>query len=196
MKFIDIIDNLKKENSNDTLVRNNGTLLLCPGKIPKAKHIIFKGLTDNIIQDELISQYKNNFPKEYIEFLKYSNGIELYMFKIKKEKLEFADVNLAIYGLPLVPPFVRPKDEEEPFDVRIEDLGRHDSIPKTWLKCGDYRKNTDYNERTEIFIDTITEKVYSCSQNSDVIVKSWDSLDECLCDIYNLICTRKSVYEY
>ena len=112
MKFIHFVENLKKEHAGDTLVRKNGTLILCPGKIPKAKHIIYKGLSSRLIKEELIDQYKNKFPKEYIEFLKYSNGITLFMFKIKINGIEFAGSNLTIYGLPLVPPFSRPQDEE------------------------------------------------------------------------------------
>jgi hypothetical protein len=35
MKIFSLIDKLKKEHSNHTVIRKNGTLLLNPGKSPK-----------------------------------------------------------------------------------------------------------------------------------------------------------------
>ena len=133
MRFFDILDALKSEYKGNCSIRKNGTLLLCPGKIPRSRHMLFKPLCDEYIQEYLIEQYNNNFPKEYIEFLKYSNGANLHTVKMKTDKIEFASNLFVIFGLPLTPPFGRPKDEEEPYDIRIEDLGRHKEISKKWL---------------------------------------------------------------
>lgn len=78
MRFFEMLDNLKNDYKNDYSVRKNGTILLCPGKIPRSRHMLFKPLCDKHIEEYLIEQYKNNIPKEYMDFLKYSNGANLY----------------------------------------------------------------------------------------------------------------------
>lgn len=40
MDFFSFVDELKEKHKSNTLLRGNGTLLLNPGKIPKAQHII------------------------------------------------------------------------------------------------------------------------------------------------------------
>ncbi len=196
MRFFDILDDLKNEYKNNCSIRNNGTILLCPGKIPRSRHMLFKPLCDEYIQEYLIEQYKNNFPEEYIEFLKYSNGANLHTVKLKTDRFEFAANLFVIFGLPLTPPFSRPKDEEEPFDVRIEDLGRHKDIPNTWLKCGTYTRNYNFNVQNDIFIDTETNKIYACIKNEKEIIDCWESLDECFCSIFESFTDSKLEYEF
>lgn len=139
-RFIQECKKLIETYSEDCIVRKNGTILLSPGKIPNCKHMFHKGLEQEVIDEFLVSEYKNHFPEEYIEFLKFSNGATLYRVKIKTKKFEFGMERLILFGLPLTPPFSRPMDEEEPFDIRIEDLGRHKLISKKWLKFGCYTK--------------------------------------------------------
>lgn len=200
MRFIKILEELKQSYKNNIKTRNNGTLLLGPGTIPRSEHMLYAPLTDNVINEYLISQYKFAFPKEYIELLKYSNGADLCIVKmwhnIKGKKIPTASVLLSIFGLPMKPPFARPQDEEEPFDVRIEDLARNDKIPEHWLKCGCYDRGYDFNNLYDIFIDTNTGKVYSTIKNKADILDSWESLDNCLCDIYASFSDRKSEYEF
>lgn len=167
------------------IVRKNGTLLLSPGKIPKSKHMLFNSLEDEYIEEFLVSEYSNEFPKEYINFLKYSNGANLFNVKIKNQKFEYAYAMFIIFGLPLTSPFERSLDMEEPFDVRVEDLARHEKISDKWLKCGTYIKDCDFRFNNDIFIDTETHRVFSCRKNDFEIVDSWNSLDECFCNIYN-----------
>ena len=194
MEFINILNNLKSQYADDCILRKNETLLLGPGKIPKSRYMLFKPLNDEYIDQFLVSQYKNEFPKEYIEFLKYSNGADLYTVKIKSGKFEYAYNLFTIYGLPLTQPFGRPFDMEEPFDIRVEDLARHDDIPATWLKCGKYIKEYDMNTINDIFIDTETLKVYSCVKNEKDIIDSWNSLDECFCSIFDYLSESGLVY--
>jgi hypothetical protein len=200
MRFVKILEELKQSYKNNVKVHNNGTLLLGPGTIPRSEHMLYAPLTDDLINEHLISQYKFAFPKEYIEFLKYSNGADLCIVKmwhnIKGKKIPTASVLLSIFGLPMKPPFARPQDEEEPYDVRIEDLARNDKIPAHWLKCGCYTRDYDFNNLYDIFIDTKTGNVYSTIKNKADILDSWESLDNCLCDIYASFSDRKSEYEF
>lgn len=200
MKFIKILEELKRSYINNICVRNNGTLLLGPGTIPRSEHMLYAPLTDKILDEYLVSKYKFAFPKEYIEFLKYSNGADLCIVKmwhnIKGKKIPTASVLFTIFGIPMKSPFARPQDEEEPFDVRIENLARNDKIPEHWLKCGCYNRDYDFNNLYDIFIDTNTGKVYSCIKNKSDVLDSWESLDDCLCDIYASFSNRKSEYEF
>ena len=131
------LESLKTEFSGDCITRKNGTLLLCPGKIPKCRHMLFAGLSDKLIKEFLADGYKNKFPEEYRQFLRYTNGANLYTVKVNTSNgLSFAHNLFTLYGLPRTQPFGRPNDMEEPYDIRVEDLGRHKETPQTWLKFG------------------------------------------------------------
>lgn len=194
MEFIKVLEELKKFYSDKTLIRENGTILLEPGNIPKCRHMLFKPLSDEIIDSYLIADYKNEFPIEYKAFLKYSNGANLYYARLKTDKFCIAHPMLVIFGLPLTPPFGRPLDMEEPYDLRVEDLSRHDDISETWLKCGTYIRANNFKLTYDIFIDTKTKCVISTEKNKNTVIESWESLDQCFCDI----CTKllESRYEY
>lgn len=194
MKFIKYIQNLKDEYRKNFIVRGNGTLLLGPDKIPNCRHMLFQPLMDNYIQSYLVSEYKNSFPKEFIEVLKCSNGANLYSVKLNSEGVSFAHSMFVIFGLPLTSPFGRPFDREEPFDIRVEDLARHDEISDKWLKCGTYIKEYNFNIQNDIFIDTETNQVYACEKNRNTVVDSWTSLDNCFCSIFEML--SDSMYEY
>ncbi len=194
MRFFELLDNLKQQYADNYVVRENGTLLLGPGKIPRSKHMLFKPLKDEYIKEFLVSQYANEFPTEYVKFLKYSNGAVLYTIRLKKPKFEYAFPLFVILGLPLTSPFDRPKDMEEPYDVRIEDLDRHKDLPQAWLKCGKYVKEYKTNTRYDIFIDTTNGKVYSCKEKESVVEDSWENLDECFCTIFETFFDCKEEY--
>ena len=196
MKILGIINDLKREYENNTTIRKNNTLLLGAGKIPKARHMLFEGLEQELIDKYLKSNYANKFPEEYIVFLKKYNGANLFNVKIMKNDLEFASGMFTIYGLPRTPPFNRPNDMEEPYDLRVEDLARHSSLPNTWLKCGHYKRTEAFGDRTDLFIDTLTGRVYCCKKNECKILEEWKSLDECLCNIFETMSARKTEYQY
>lgn len=184
MNFIKILKKLKEEYKDNYTERKNGTLLLGPSTIPKCKHMLFRPLNDELIKEYLILAYENTFPTAYIELLKYSNGANLLSEKIEEEGLVFAHSMLVIFGLPTTPPFQRKKEEEEPFDVRVEDLSRHNNISRKWLKFGTYCKKDDFDHQYDLFVDTKTDIAYSCERKKDLIDEKWTSIDECLCSIY------------
>ena len=194
MEFLSILQDLKNKYSKNCIMRENDTLLLKPDKVPNCRHMLFQPLADKYIQSYLVSEYKNNFPKEYMEVLKYSNGANLYRVKLNMDGVSFAHSMFVIFGLPLTSPFGRPLDREEPFDLRIEDLARHNELSDKWLKCGTYTKNFNFNVQNDIFIDTESGHVYACEKNQNTIVDSWTNLDECFCNIFETF--SDSMYEY
>lgn len=194
--YITRLESLKEQYKDNSVVRKNGTLLLDPGKIPKCRHMLYYGLDNTIICDYLEADYANVFPVEYKKFLLYTNGADLFWVKRTTAKgIPFAKSMLSFYGLPRTQPFGRPKDMEEPFDLRIEDLARHKKTPKEWLKCGSYYSECDSKVLIDIFIDTESGKVYACNKNECDVLDSWDSFDECFCSIFDSYLNCKTEYE-
>jgi len=194
MKFFEQLEKIKKQYENDYIIRKNETILLVPGTIPVCRHMLFKPLSQKNIDAFLKDQYKYKIPEEYIEFLKYSNGANLFYVKISEQKISFGFCLFVIYGLPLTPPFRRALDMEEPYDIRIEDLSRHNDIENHWLKCGSYIKDCNFDIEYDIFIDTNTNRVYSCEKNHNKIIESWDTLDQCFCDVFSYFDSVKEEY--
>lgn len=200
MEFFNILESLKEQYKDDMTIHANGAILLMPRAVPRARHMLYKPLDETIINSFLVSQFTAKFPETYIEFLKYSNGAGLCTTKmwhtIKKERIPTASGLFTIYGLPRTPPYGRPPELEEPFDMRIEDLKRHKDIPRGWLKCGAYTRNYDFYSQTDIFIDPKDEKVYACIREQNEIVDSWNNLDECFCSVFHSFDDMKDEYEF
>ena len=194
MEFKRVIQQMKEAYAKNYTERRNGTLLLGPDKIPNFRHMLFKPLKEEYIEKYLVEEYKNNFPEQYKDFLKTSNGANLYRVKISEDGFSFAHSMLVIFGLPLTPPFGRPADQEEPFDVRVEDLARHNAVSEKWLKCGTYIRDYNFDVQYDIFIDTENNRAYSCERNNCQVVDSWESFDQCLCEIFEGF--RGSLNEY
>ena len=199
MEFFKFITDVKKEYASDCIIRENKTILLVPGKIPKCKYMLFEALSQNLIDDFLVSHFSGiTFPEDYIELLKTTNGTNLFFFFFNSGKFSFANSMLVILGLPRTQPFGRPLDMEEPFDIRVENLARHKNIAAHWLKCAIWTQIEDVEKgdnQTDIFIDTVTNKVFACRKNQDEIVKEWSNLDECLCYIIDSFKELKDEYE-
>lgn len=194
MEIIKKIDKLKIEFSENCITRKNGTILLEPNTIPNCRHMLFKPITQNIANEFLIDEYKNNFPDEYLRFLFYTNGANLFNVKINIQGFSIAHPLFVVFGLPLTPPLGRAQDTEEPFDLRIEDLARHKDIPDTWIKCGTYTKDYNFDIQNDIFIDTTSNHVFSCHKNNKKIIDNWNSLDDCLCDVFDSFSDCKFEY--
>lgn len=185
MKFIDECKKLMDFYNDDMVVRNNGTILLSPTGNLLCKHMLYKGITDELLSS-LVYSYNGILPESYISFLRFSNGANLYWVTIKASAdIKFSQSMLNIYGVPSKQPC---KNEEEPFDIRLEDLSRHKKTPKHWLKIGSYiLPNDSLCSLHDLFIDIYDLKVYSCVKNESKIEESWNNLDECLCELFILL---------
>lgn len=195
MKFIEKLEKIIEQYKDDTVERTNGTRLLGPGKIPKSRHMLFKPLTKEAINDELITQYKNKFPEQYIKILMYTNGASLYTVRLNTEKYCIAHNMLTIFGLPRNPPYSRP-DGEEPYSLKVEDLGRHAEISKKWLKCARCTRNYVFGRTIEVFIDTESQKTFLVERNTNNILEAWNNLDDCLCSILDELINCEEEYAY
>lgn len=194
MEFLKILDDLSREFSDNLIIRKNGTILLGPDDVPNCRHMLFEPLTEEYAKTYLINEYKNKFPEDYIAVLLHTNGANLYNVRLKISDFNLAHPLFAIFGLPRTAPSDRAQNMEEPFDLRIEDLARHKLLPDTWIKCGTYIKDYNFDVQNDIFIDTLSNKVYSCRKNQKDIVDSWSDLDNCFCSIFESFGDCK--YEY
>ncbi len=194
MEIIKKIENLKNEFSENCVTRKNGTILLEPNTIPNCRHMLFKPLTQEYANNFLINEYKNTFPDEYLRFLFYTNGANLFNVKLNIQGFSIAHPLFVIFGLPLTPLSCRAQDMEEPFDLRIEELARHKDIPDAWIKCGTYTKDYNFDIQNDIFIDTTSNHVFSCQKNKKNIINNWNSLDDCLCDVFDSFSECKLEY--
>lgn len=190
------IDALKEEYKSDCRVRKNGTILLGSDKtLPLySRHTLFKPLTQNLIDTFLVSDYRFEVPDQYISFLKYSNGMSLFTTKRKIAGFRIARPTFTVYGIPRTQPYGRDPEMEEPLDIRIEDFGRHDGIAENWLKCGSYTKDSNFNVTYDIFIDTASNRVYSCIRNDNRIICDWNDFDSCLCNLFDDLKNTKVEY--
>ena len=196
MEFLSLIHDLTKEFEQNVVVRDNGTLLLGPDTVPRCQHMLFPPLKKEYLERNLTLQYNGHFPKEYLYLLQYLNGANLCGARLKMMEFTVAHYFLIIFGLPIIPPYARHPDREEPYDLRVENLGHHPELPSSWLKCGTYKRDYDFSVQYEIFIDSKTDQVYACAKGQKEIVDSWPNLDVCLCSIYESFSDRKYEYEY
>lgn len=193
MLFIEKCEELIKSYQTDYLIRKNGALLLHTEGRLKARYVFYKGLKEEHINCYLIAAYKKVFPKEYIELLQRFNGADLFSVKIFAGKgISFEYGRLHLFGLPLSAPEHRKLDEEEPFDIRVQDqIDRHKTIPSSWLKIGCYNKELGKDVFHDIFLDTEDGKIYTCEKNKNQIDDTWNDLDACLCDLYDHLSTTE-----
>lgn len=188
MKFIQKCNELIKTYEEDCVLRKNGTILLKPGRIPVARHMLHAGLERAIMEEQLINLYRNKIPEEYLELIRNFNGMTLYTLKINYGKsFEFAQPLFSIFAIPLTPSNLRAEYGEEPIDIRMMDLERHKDIPSKWLKIGNYMKSVQGDIFYDIFVDTETNRAVVCKRMECFVEQEWDSLDECLCDIFDLL---------
>ena len=197
MEFINFLDKIKNDYSDDCVVRENGTLLLKPQTIPKCKHMFFKRLKNEYLNEYIIPYFEGlSFPNDYKKILEKCNGANLFSIKITKGKFSIAHSMLVLLGLPLTKPFDRPLNMEEPFDIRIENLARHPAIPHDWIKCAIWTeiKNIGKGEPTDIFIDSTSCRVYGCAKNKKDVLYTWENLDECFSSIVKSFESLKDEY--
>lgn len=187
MEFTEKCNRLIRRFDKDILIRKNGTMLLGPGTIPKAKHYIFAGAPLEHIQQNLVQRYNGTIPDEYISLLQFCNGAILFnICMCMKDGVSFATALLTILGIPYHLPMDRAADEEEPYDISIEDLTRHPDIPSNWLKFGIYYDVTNLEaDPIDLFVDTQSGHVTGCRRKTTAICDQWNSIDQCLCALFD-----------
>lgn len=159
---------------------------LCKETPPLARHIVFFPMPQNIT-DAMVDNYINKFPEDLLKIYSHMNGADLFWTVdfLGKDKIRIATSRFDLYGIPLT----SNRMHIEPYNISIEDSERQKSTPKSWLKFGSYYTPEDMVNRLDLFVDTQTLIVYAVKHN-DVnccAVKAWRCIDECLCDIFDLL---------
>ena len=156
-KFKNLIRTLNKYEGGGERKLENGTLLIChvPHLAPEAwLHEIYISLSEEQI-NELENTIPVPLPSDYREFLKISNGINI-----------FSD-SLSVFG-------VRDSDSStQPYDIIDENMEAPEGAPESWLFFGGYSWDGtmvmfDLNEGTE------NNKVYLCARESAEILYEWN----------------------
>ena len=193
MRILNYLEDLKIEYKSRTCFTDNQVCLLGPDKEKPlvAEHTIFPPMSDELIQ-HLRDSYKRTIPSELIDFYRTANGIDLFLVRRKLSGLDILIPcrQLSVYGIPLT--FSR--DRLEPYNISIEDLSRLPGTPENWLKFGSFCQITDGNVQGEydLFVDVDSNGTYLCPRTEEKmwVVRNWDSIDECLCDLFMLLHER------
>lgn len=188
MKFLEKINGLKcKYDKCVCDMKDNAFLydLLTPSP-PLATHIVFAPMPKEVMNN-MICNYKLSFPNELLELYNYMNGADLFWTscEIGKSNRRIPISRLSIYGIPLTDD----RKHLEPFNISIEDLGRPKGTPKSWLKFGSFYYPEDLFKRKMLFVDVDSLKVFAVDENEVEcsIVENWNSIDECLCYVFDLL---------
>lgn len=200
MEFCNIINELKAKYKNNCTTTKNGALLLAPKDpqdetSPSAKHIIYAPMTEKTM-DYLVQSYVRTFPSELLKIYQVANGMDLFQksrpFVCKKKLYYLCVVQLAIYGVP----YWRPTLEcPEPYNISLEDLSRLPGTPDNLLKFGSYSVMREQKVVGEfdLFTDVECGKTYAIPREGKkaVIQETWESVDQCLCDLVRRISSHE-----
>ena len=167
-------------------VKGNAFLYgICAYAPPLAKHIIFAPMPDGIKQN-LINSYKQTIPPELLKLYEAMNGANLFWTArlVGKNNTRIPYCYLSIYGVPLT----WNREHIEPFNISIEDLNRPKGTPNTWLKFGSYYGCEIPTNRLDLFVDTSTNAVFAVEHSyaECCVSKTWDTIDDCLCYLFDL----------
>jgi hypothetical protein len=191
MIFLEKISNLKSLYHEDACGLFDGAFLygIFAKAPPLAKHIIFPPMPSDVMQN-LVSSYKSTFPEELLLLYHTMNGADLFwtVRLIGKKGIRIPLNCLSIYGAPLT----HDRKKIEPFNISIEDLRRPNGTPTNWLKFGSYYCPEDLSNRLDLFVDTDTSNVFAVKHGSEecMVVKEWNTIDNCLCHLYDEITCR------
>lgn len=183
MRFLDeilvLMNSYPKKSCKDT--ENAHLLGVFKSKPPIAEHVVYFPLS-NELRIQLLGKYKQPFPCQLQQLYSFMNGADLFWTKRKNEQLGF-ELPVCCFSLYGYSDGVN-RSRMESYNISIEDLSRPEGTPKHWLKFGNYRLPSDLNTEMFLFVDTQTQKTYSLLQQSKMaIANTWDSIDDCLCDI-------------
>lgn len=188
MKFVNKINSLGNAYNCEVCGRQDNAFLygIYDVQPPLAEHIVYLPMPEEVMRN-MISNYKCNFPVELLELYRTMNGADFFwrVRIVGKNRIRIASNCFSIYGVPLT----YDRKHIEPFNISIEDLNRPEGTPSNWLKFGSYCRPTDLSDRLDLFVDTDNNMVYSVRHESAecIVVESWDTIDNCLCDVYDLL---------
>ena len=179
-------------SSTDThRVETNAVLCgMCSEKPGHAEHIIYNPMSDIMI-DHLVQSYKRKIPCELLTLYQSMNGADLFWTtrNITRLKISIPFCRFSIYGIP----FPNSREGLAPFNISLEDLNRPKHTPEQWLKFGSFYEPSSFSDRRDLYVDTDSNGVYAVAHDCTdcFVICNWVSIDECLCDIFDLLSNRK-----
>lgn len=192
MNFLDRIESLQHTYRADECgVQDNASLYgIYNPKPPLATHIVFNPMPQETMQN-LVNNYKLNFPKELLVLYHVMNGADLFwtVRLVGKKKTRIPICCFSIYGVPLT----YDRKHIEPYNISVEDLNRPRKTPESWLKFGSYYRPENMIDRLDLFIDTNQATVFAVEHEREEcsVVASWNSIDSCLCSVFDLLASLK-----
>lgn len=161
-EVIQILTELRKWDHKGLKKVSNGATLIghVPHVAPQAwLHINYAGLTDESI-DVLQDSLGKKLPKDYADFLKHTNGINI-----------FSD-SISIWGMRTSN--TRRGDEAiQPYDLVSLNDEKNGEISDDWLVFGSY----SWDGSTMLYdLSKNNSKVYRCECNSKKILQEWSDL--------------------
>ena len=148
-------------------------------------HIIFSPMSAEVMQI-LIDSYKRTIPQELLTIYRTMNGCNLFYKNswLDRAKIFFPFSSISIYGVPLT----NTRDRYEPYNISLEDTDSPKGTPMNWLKFGSYSRPDTFPDWDDLYVDTDTGKVHAQIHNDPqcTVTESWESIDECLCAIFDL----------
>ena len=185
MRFVEKITEL--EGSHPVKVQYNGTKLVgIPEQSPPvADHYIYSPMSAQL-KKHLIESYKRMIPRQLLELYDAANGCNLFWrcMHLAGGKFKIPVAQLSVYGVPAGPNAV---DAIEPYNISVEDLNRPKGTPDHWLKFGNYRDFSLTNMvEYDLYVDVESGQASSVMRKASQweILQTWDSIDECLCDLF------------
>ena len=170
--FLEKCENLIAEYKDNCRIQNNGTVLLNPGKMPRSRHALYKGLEQKHIKTFLVDAYENEMPKEYLELIEVFNGLNLFTVKInykgEKGEFSFACPRFMIFGIPRTSSQNRKKDEEEPFDITTVEVTESLNVVRNVDDLKNKLKEMSIDVSRETFEEVKKEVVENIKTPEDV----------------------------
>ena len=188
MKFIEKIKGLKSRYDECVCSIEGNAILydLQSSSPPIATHIVFLPMPTNI-KNSMIYNYKLIFPNDLLDLYNHMNGADLFWTTclIGKSNRRIPICRFSLYGIPLTDD----RKYIEPYNISVEDLGRPKGTPCNWLKFGSFYFPDDLFRRIMLFVDVESLKVFAVDEEKTEcsIVDSWDSVDECLCSVFDML---------
>ena len=188
MDFVDRLTALLQNSKKNTALSDNGVRLLYPTREtpPLAKHYIFPPMPQ-AIQQKLIQSYRRPFPEELLEIYNIANGMMLFWERIPVEyegtKLVLAHAKISVFGVPIT----HDRKHMEPSNIVLEDFDRMTKYPESWLKFGAATDIIENRGRAEycLYFDTECNSVYMIDRSNHSEYGRWQSIDKCLCELYD-----------
>ena len=147
------------------------------------------------LKKHLIESYKRTIPEQLLKLYDAANGCNLFWrcMELAGGKFKIPVAQLSVYGVPAGPNMV---NAIEPYNISVEDLDRPTVAPENWLKFGSYRDfSRDDLSEYDLFADVDNGKVHSVVRKSEKcsIEHTWESIDDCLCELFDFIQSLTSV---